>query len=68
MQLSFRTQRAIGYLHSLYGENGPLTRFAEHQQGDEPDYQKDEKENLGDSHGRACDASKTQQSGDNCDD
>ena len=49
-------------------EDGPLNRFAEHQQGDEPDYQKDEEENLGDSHGRASDASKTQQSGDDCDD
>jgi len=50
------------------GRMNGLNRFAEHQQGDQPDYQKNEEENLGDSHGGAGDASKTQQSSDDCND
>jgi hypothetical protein len=68
MRIPSRADSAIGYLHPLFRKNGSLNRFAEHQQGDEPDYQKDEKENLGDSHGSAGDASKTQQPGDDCKD
>jgi len=67
MQISFRANARSDICTRSF-RNTPLNRLAKHEQGDEPDYQEDEEENLGDSYGCASDAGEAQQAGDDGDD